>query len=150
MITSNAEELRYVPVVIDLGLTFTYMERQLGEFQVDLGIVIKELLRELFERKPGRFGLHEGAMGAFIACARTLTAREQARVEEVLNDALTFLVNDLTGVLPHLDGNANEKHYAYHGDRYLHFYQPVLRERHPELYAKGLDARAVHHFTQEN
>jgi hypothetical protein len=151
MTTSRADELRYIPVIVDLGLTFAYLERQVGEYQVDLGIVVKELLKDLFERKPGRFGLHTGPIGAFIACARSLTAREQSRVEEVLHEALIFLVNDLTGVLPQLDGNSHDQHYAYHGDRYLHYYQPVLREQCSlELYASALDARAVHHFTQAN
>lgn len=141
-------EVRYLRIIIDLSSVWGFLQQSLGEYQIDLSVVIGELLKDIFEKPSGYYGKHgRGIEASIYAQAVVLSAKQKAEIEHYITEAQTRLLDELEPFVVDGNGSHIEYYYLYGGDQFVSYYRPVqAHEVTPEQFSLAIDKNAMRYL----
>ena len=135
----------FIPTLISLYEAHHHLEHSFGDIGVDWSLVLREILKDIFGQPPGQYGhAGEGAHGVFMISCPENFHMSDFDSSRIIHEASVFVVDALSGVLPHLQENGDHHYFKYIDRHDVMVYVPVPEEQiSRELRLKAVPLEAV-------
>lgn len=141
-------EQLYIPYLISLEeFCNTLMDQLPNGREIDLSIVLKEMLEQLFHDKVGTYGPYHGCIGAYLMISGFQPVESVVMdLDILLHDFQAILTDTLVSIFPNIGLTPTTyRYFNPPGTHSVLVYEPVIGDVPPALSGKVVPASALHY-----